>query len=246
MNSTPESLVQKLDWDSEFFGYNLAFVRKRSLTLEEQGRIEEFVREERIVFLQFLCDSRDRSSVIAAEASGYSFVDMRVTVRRLFPPEPPAPDLGSLRFARAPVADIPGLRAIAHESYRDSRYYFDGHFDEGQVAELYSKWVENGVYGALEDYVYALYEGAAPVAFCSIKELSPKEAKVGLVGVDATLRKRGLGKLLLTSVLSQIHRDGFESLITVTQGRNYSAQQLYQRCGFTTEKVELWYHKWYR
>ena len=31
----------------------------------------------------------------------------------------------------------------------------------------------------------------------------------------------------------------------VTQGRNIAGQRLYQRCGFLTRSVELWYHKWY-
>jgi hypothetical protein len=31
---------------------------------------------------------------------------------------------------------------------------------------------------------------------------------------------------------------------TTTQ-RNYAAQRLYQRCGFLTGSIHLWYHKWY-
>jgi RimJ/RimL family protein N-acetyltransferase len=31
----------------------------------------------------------------------------------------------------------------------------------------------------------------------------------------------------------------------VTQGRNTRAQRLYQRCGFVTRSMELWYHRWF-
>jgi ribosomal protein S18 acetylase RimI-like enzyme len=32
----------------------------------------------------------------------------------------------------------------------------------------------------------------------------------------------------------------------VTQGRNVRAQRLYQKSGFATDSVMLWYHKWFR
>jgi hypothetical protein len=30
----------------------------------------------------------------------------------------------------------------------------------------------------------------------------------------------------------------------VTQARNVPAQRLYQKCGFITRSVELWFHRW--
>jgi len=37
-----------------------------------------------------------------------------------------------------------------------------------------------------------------------------------------------------------------DPVFVVTQGRNVGAQAFYQRNGFITHSVELWYHKWYR
>jgi hypothetical protein len=31
----------------------------------------------------------------------------------------------------------------------------------------------------------------------------------------------------------------------VTQARNFTAQRLYQRSGFVTANVQLWFHKWF-
>jgi ribosomal protein S18 acetylase RimI-like enzyme len=31
----------------------------------------------------------------------------------------------------------------------------------------------------------------------------------------------------------------------VMDGSNIAAQRLYQKCGFRSHKVELWYHKWF-
>ncbi len=37
----------------------------------------------------------------------------------------------------------------------------------------------------------------------------------------------------------------FDRVNVVTQGKNIPAQRAYQRCGFITRSVELWFHKWF-
>jgi dTDP-4-amino-4,6-dideoxy-D-galactose acyltransferase len=39
---------------------------------------------------------------------------------------------------------------------------------------------------------------------------------------------------------------GCDRVQVVTQGRNLAAQRLYQRAGFLTADLKLWYHKWYQ
>jgi len=238
-------LVTKQQWDTDYFGFNVAYVQQRTLTPVEQRAIEEFVVREKIVLLQYLCNCHDRESVLTAEDSGYSFVDVRYTLLCPLPSVHASTDAGPFRFARGTAADIPRLREIAHDAYRDSRYYFDSHFDLKKVREFYQEWVEKGVRGALDDYVDVLYDGDVPVAFCAIKEHPGRQAKIGLIGVDAARRGAGVGTILVRNVLGELQERGFSSVGVVTQGRNYPAQRLYQKCGFATEMMELWYHKWY-
>jgi len=46
--------------------------------------------------------------------------------------------------------------------------------------------------------------------------------------------------------LELLRQEGITHAEVVTQGRNYGAQRMYQRCGFVTRTTELWYHKWFR
>ena len=58
-----------------------------------------------------------------------------------------------------------------------------------------------------------------------------------LVGVDGSRSGEGLAKSLIENALAKLHQE--ENIIhveVVTQGRNYAAQRLYQRCGFVTKK----------
>ena len=67
---------------------------------------------------------------------------------------------------------------------------------------------------------------------------------IGLIAVDASSQGSGLGGRLLVSALHYFRNHGMTSVTVVTQGRNLKSQRLYQRCGFLTQSVGLWYHHW--
>jgi dTDP-4-amino-4,6-dideoxy-D-galactose acyltransferase len=55
----------------------------------------------------------------------------------------------------------------------------------------------------------------------------------------------GVGRALVVNAIRWFSGQGVDSVSVVTQGRNVRAQRLYQRCGFTTRSVELWFHRWF-
>ena len=58
-------------------------------------------------------------------------------------------------------------------------------------------------------------------------------------------RGRGGGSALVQGALAWFADRGVTQVLVVTQGRNVGAQRLYQKAGFLTRKVELWYHRWF-
>lgn len=67
---------------------------------------------------------------------------------------------------------------------------------------------------------------------------------IGLLGVADNARGLGVGHTMIISALDWFRMQGCTSVQVVTQGRNIAAQRLYQRCGFITLSVQLWYHLW--
>jgi ribosomal protein S18 acetylase RimI-like enzyme len=67
---------------------------------------------------------------------------------------------------------------------------------------------------------------------------------MSLVGLANEYQGKGYGKMLLNLTFNRLIDKGIETVFAVTQGRNYYAQRLYQKVGFTTEKTQIWYHKW--
>jgi dTDP-4-amino-4,6-dideoxy-D-galactose acyltransferase len=236
-------LITKLEWDSGFFGFNIAFLSCMHLTENIMRRIENFIRRENIRLVEYLCNCHDRTSVRIAEQNGFNFTDIRLTYKYVLK-EKQEVGLNGLAFAKATEQDIPRLRILNKDIYKDSRYFFDGNFAIEKVHEFYPGWVEKSVRGQYDDQCCCLYDQNTPVAFCTLKFDRENSANIGLLGVDPEYQGKGLGKKILYSVFNLLIDKGIQQFFVVTQGRNYAAQILYQATGFRTESTQLWYHKW--
>lgn len=237
-------LVRKLEWDSNFFGFNVAFLSCMHLTETIWRRIEKFVRRENIRLVEYLCNCHDARSVRVAEDKGFRFTDIRLRFsRKLTGAEGMAlPD--GITFDTASEEHIPALREIASGLYEDSRYLFDSNFDVERIDEFYQNWVQKGVRGQFDDECWCLFEGGKPFAFCTVRYLEERAAHIGLVGIANSHWGDGHGKRLLHSVFNKLYERDVRTLGVITQGRNYAAQNLYQSTGFRIKATQLWYHKW--
>lgn len=237
-------LITKLEWDSEFFGFNVAFLSCMHLTENIYKRIDRFIRSEKIRLVEYLCNCHDARSVRVAESKGFQFTDIRLQFTRDLSNEIPVEPSEGLRFGLATEDHIDDLRRIAHGLYVDSRYHFDENFPRDRVIDFYKSWVEKGVRGQFDHQCWCLFDGEVPVAFCTVRYGKGGAAKIGLFGSHAAYQGRGLGKDLLQNIFAILVNEEVERLDVVTQGRNYGAQNLYQSVGFRTKTTQLWYHKW--
>jgi ribosomal protein S18 acetylase RimI-like enzyme len=238
-------LIKIKEWDSKFFGFKVAYLSCMHLTERIMHRINNFIKEENITLLEYPCNCHDNRSVIVAEKSGFHFADIRLTYHRYLK-EKKATDLDGLTFEKATEVDIPGLRSISRDFYRDSRYFFDSNFDVAKTRLFFQRWIEKGVRGEFDDECWCLYNKHIPVAFCTIRYDKQNVAHIGLFGVAQQYQGSGLGKKILNSVFNVLIDNSINDIYVVTQGRNYDAQRLYQSAGFKTESTQLWYHKWIR
>lgn len=239
-------LCEKLEWDSNFFGVNVGYISCLRLTPNIQRHIAKFIQTQHIDMLEYCCNCHDRESVIVSERNGYSFVDIRMTFERSLHDVHQVVAQDGYFVKKGIEADIPAIRKIATDSYKLSRYHFDTHFNQDKVREFYVNWAEKAIRGTFDDFAYVLYDRDKPIGFCSIKKIRTNAVSFGLVGLSADYRGSGLAKYLLDNVLVLLQKDTMQYVEVVTQGRNYAAQRLYQKCGFVTKSTELWYHKWFR
>jgi dTDP-4-amino-4,6-dideoxy-D-galactose acyltransferase len=238
---------QLLPWDSDFFGKRIGRAIVHRLSPETVEAIVKWCETHAIECLYFLADSDHMETVRLAEDNGFRFVDIRVSLqcnvidRQARYSDDPSQ---TVRVRHSRQSDIATLQTIARTSHSDSRFYFDPCFPADSCEALYETWIKRSCEG-YADVVLVAELNDQPVGYvsCHLMGNEPR-GQIGLVGVGSQARGRGLGRILIDHSLHWFSDQTVERVRVVTQGRNISAQRLYQSCGFTTKSVQLWYHRW--
>jgi dTDP-4-amino-4,6-dideoxy-D-galactose acyltransferase len=232
-----------LDWDSQFFGLRIARLNLPRLEASSTLRALSWCQENAIDCLYFLADAEDAETIRLAQENNFLQTDVRITLERAL-----NRDDRILREFPAGVrvgdkSDLTVLREIARTGHQASRFYFDPHFERSQCGLLYQTWLERSFEGFAQAVLVAEVNGE-PVGYATC-HLRDRESQIGLFGIRNNLQGKGIGKTLLRGFLAWSAKQGAERATVVTQGRNVRAQRLYQRSGFVTFSLQLWYHCWF-
>ena len=236
-----------LEWDTRFFGCRIARVIGHRLDDLTATNVLDWCRRERVDCLYFLADANHLETTTTAEAHGFGMKDVRLTYTRRLEPalkSPPTNTPAGVILRPARHDDLPALEALAQDSYTESRFYFDARFPRSAVSLMYKVWVRQSVEGQAELVLVLEAEGHA-AGFITCHLLGERQGQCRLGGLEVNLRGRGLGMFLYDGALRWFARQEVETVIYVTQARNVAAQRLFQKLGFLTQSVQIWYHKWF-
>lgn len=234
------SLCVELEWDSNFFGFPIARLQSHCLSAEILRECLSWCRAHRVRCLYFLANSDHQLTVDLAVANGFRLVDLRLTLEC----RPARLTGGSLRVREWCVSDLATLRRIAGEAHRESRFYYDTNFPRNRVDELYAVWIEKSCQG-FADAVFVAERAGEPCGYITCHVASDSTGSIGLVGVAEAARGQGVGSDLVRAALAYFADRGVHKVSVVTQGRNRAAQRLYQKHGFLTSSLQLWFHRWF-
>ncbi len=239
----------RLDWDSEFFGFGIGRIDAAQLDDDAVSAARDWARTSAVRCLYFLGGADDTASARAAERAHMACTDIRMTFERACSVQ--EPDLTNHAESGSSLLDIrdwrpddlPVLRAIARISHTDTRFYADPRFARERCDALYETWIERSCTGYAQTVLVA--QGADGRALGYITgHLRGEAASIGLIAVAPEAQGRGLGPRMVNAFLAWGAGQNATRATVVTQGRNVRAQRLYQRCGFVTSMVQVWYHFW--
>jgi dTDP-4-amino-4,6-dideoxy-D-galactose acyltransferase len=211
------------------------------MTVELAVAVDAWAAENTASCVYFLARADDQETVDAAQQAHFRFVDVRLQL-----------DQGLSAVERTPRVrpydsrDLEPLRAIARTSHEITRFYADPHFPRARCSELYDTWIVRSCEEGFADGVLVTeVDGhAAGYVTCNLDE-DARSGSIGLIAVAASERGAGLGDELVRAALSWMGERGAVEASVVTQGANVAAQRMFQRAGFRTSSVNLWFHRWY-
>lgn len=238
-----DAICQVLEWDSEFFGKRIARATVCTLTENSVVEIEEWCADRGIDCLYFRASSTDAETTRLAHEKNFRLVDVRMTFEREVDSSDLVWAVGS-KIRKAEESDIPTLRKIARWGHRDTRFYCDGNFPVERCDALYETWIDKSFRGWAKQVLVAT-EGGSVQGYLACDLPQPHCGQIGLVGVAEEARGRGLGAAMVSAGLRWFAAQGARTVSVVTQGRNIAGQRLYQKSGFLTKSVELWFHRWF-
>lgn len=235
------SVGEYLNWDSGLFGIRIGRVAGNQLDQERAETILAWAQQYSLDCLYFLAQIHG-PTIRVAEKNGFRLVDVRTTLEaRLLGSFSGRWDDDGVR--EAIPADIPTLREIASTSHTDSRFYRDGRFARPACDELYRIWIEKSCRGYADIVLVAEHE-SRPAGYVSCHLKEDGSGQIGLLGIDSRARSLGLGKKLVRHAMCWFRDREAREVTAVTPGNNIADQRLYQRSGFLTRSVQLWYHCW--
>jgi dTDP-4-amino-4,6-dideoxy-D-galactose acyltransferase len=239
------TLCRLLEWDSKFFGKQIATLGSARLEREQMDAALDWCRSHSIDCLYLLSQVDDSTTARLAAENGFDMVDIRMSFdadAQAQHARPQARSSWAIRGSRPD--DIPALRAIAATSHTTSRFYSDGRFDPRLCGELYATWIEKSCRGWADHVLVAELEGRA-AGYLTCKRREGGRAEIGLFGIAEAARGKGLGSAMVAHALCWFAESGTQRVSVVTQARNVEAQRVYQAAGFRTSSVELWHHRWF-
>ena len=165
-------------------------------------------------------------------------MDVRIELARRAGKEP-----SSVRPATAD--DEPRLREIARSNHRITRFYADPRFPNERCDDLYETWIARSLEG-WADAVFVVDDDGQPTGYVTV-HLKPEVrwGSIGLIGVDESVRRRGLGRQLVRGAVAWSYEQGMREVWVTTQLRNVPAVRTFEVCGFRAMTAGLWFHKWY-
>lgn len=240
-------LVRLLDWDTGHFGVRVARVQASQLLPATIVSIDAWCAENAIDCAYYLAPADDIASVSIAENNGFHLQDIRMMFNHHLTETYETPtQVNDYTFDQATADDLPALLAMIDDAYEKSRFYNDARFDNGDANRMYQIWLEKCLQGTMADRVFCARKEGIPQAFVTCRLSTETQiADIGLVGVAEAARGQNLAGILLRHAFSYSQQNSMTHIEVATQGSNIAAQRLYQKAGFRTMNVHLWYHKWF-
>lgn len=243
-------LIQREEWDSNFFNINVYSTLEKGLCKPEIEIIDNIAKKNNVDLLYHF-ENIDSSNKNDLELKGYNHIQNKIDFYRIIERSNSGKVGNCSSISNVGIFDsstdtINDLYLISKQLANVSRFYNDNNIPKNKVEELYIQWIDNSVSGEFADNIFVYRENNSIIGFCSIQK-NPilKEIKISLIAIKDGYRNKSIGSNLLKYCFCYYGNKGYKNCIVSTQMENLYAIRFYKKNGFTKLKSETVYHKWY-
>jgi dTDP-4-amino-4,6-dideoxy-D-galactose acyltransferase len=234
-----------LPWDSGFFGFKIASITPNRLSPARLGQILESLRQQDVSLVYWPSDPVDEESQNAAITFEGFLADRKtiysINLKNSFDVQ--ATVKTNIIEEYTGTVACPELVGLAFESGIFSRFKLDQHFSQEKYEELYKIWISRSVDKAIADAVFVARNNGRIVAMVTVSSRD-EIGVIGLIAVEEGMRGNNVGKDLIATAHTWYIARGCTIGRVTTQGINHVACKLYERCGYTVERIHNYYHFW--
>ena len=222
--------IQKLIWDSTFFGYKIGKVEINSI-LNVKDLINT-IKNSPFDMVQVF-SNQNLESVFKQNP-----IDLKLTYSKKV-----ATGTTNNHCIKSVNKDLDGtLVKLAKEAGIHSRYKTDKNL-QLKFEEMYETWMNKSLKRELAIEVFAYQDKNRINGMVTINK-KLKKAEIGLIAVDNKAQSKGIGTQLLQSVENWALKQNLENICVATQEENYNACQFYEKNNYIIYDKTYIYHVW--
>lgn len=228
------SMLKRLDWDSNFFNYEIG---KLVLSSSDNFEFDRFKLNSLSYKLVYIYSEE------VLNCKKLSLVDTKLTFLKEIIDIEIFNDK-HLTFFDTEKDDFSALEALALSSGKYSRFKLDDNFKNHEYENLYKRWIRNLVYEDKTADIILYKKNNNILGFTTLEKNNKSLCNIGLIAVDNRSRGQRIGTKMINFTIAQAYKRGFEKIQVVTQLENKPAMNLYKKCDFILDKTDFIYHFW--
>ncbi len=226
-----DELIQYSEFDSEIFNKKVGRGSVSGINYRFVSRIREegYSRKFEIIFIQDnKCDYNELNNI---RIRGFKLSDIKVSLinSKLPSNKKRHPDVYlSKKYIEE---DFASLKKIVSQIALLSQY--NKLFGEEAALKLYKKWLKNSLGYKVADICYFLREKKTDsvIGFIAV-QIDKSVSDMTLVAVDRKFQGRGVSKIFMENVLTDLNSTGIQKCSVGTQIENIKALKFYNSMGF--------------
>jgi ribosomal protein S18 acetylase RimI-like enzyme len=234
--------INKQEWDSNFFGFNIArleIYNNPDNLLQHLSKFHNWALNNNINYITTRVSLSNVLLVNHLTQNGYYLLTNKYMLRCAIN-DVSLPELPEFQFNFLSKEENEMPMNLIKNSFVHSRFNIDPIFDSSRVSEMYSSWMRDFI-GHENNYIIAMKNQNKIIGFCAFSKgidlyqmgsIVPKHGFIALIAVDKDYRGKGLGKHLINKSKNYLKASGINLLFANVDLGNTSSLNTFQASEF--------------